>query len=160
MSVSVPRLVVLVLAALCLLAPSPSLQAADRPAEVTPMDLFRIINGGRDRVVVVSFFATWCPPCLMEIPGLMELRRRHPESALYLVGISFDSDSAVVEKFLQKNPLNYPVKMGTADVAQAFQAFGLPKLLVYGKGGVLALNHDGFLSEDDLRKVVDPLVAR
>jgi len=146
------------LAALFVLAIAQGALAA--PKEISSMELFKLLNESRGKIVVVNFFATWCPPCILEIPGLIEVRKQYPESELMLISVSFDTDMDKLEQFMGKAKLNYPVYMGTQDTAEAFQVIGLPKLLVYNKKGALETNHNGFMSPDALKETIDTLRAQ
>lgn len=131
--------------------------AVAAPKEISSMELFRLLNESRGKVVVVNFFAIWCPPCILEVPGLMEIRKQYPESELTLISVSFDTDTDKLNQFMDKAKLNYPVYLGSQDLAEAFQVIGLPKLLVYNKKGALEVNHNGFMSPDALKEHIETL---
>ena len=64
------------------------------------------------KVVVVDFWATWCPPCVEEIPGYVEMQREHEAAGLVIVGISLDQAGVeAVRKFTERYAMNYPVVM-------------------------------------------------
>ncbi len=133
---------------LTLIVPQAQATAVD---SISHIDLLKTINAARGRVVVINFFATWCAPCLQEIPGLKRIRDSFPEEQLLLLGVSMDNEKQVLEAFLAKESFNYPIYLGDNGVAQVFQVRGVPKLLVYSQRGGLALKHDGFISESELR---------
>ena len=67
----------------------------------------------RGKWVLVNFWATWCPPCLKEIPELISLHNAHHDKDLAVIGISMDSDpSKIVAAFARAHGVNYPVVMG------------------------------------------------
>jgi thiol-disulfide isomerase/thioredoxin len=127
------------------------------PPEINAMEMFRLLNQSKGKVVVVNFFATWCPPCVLEVPGLMEIRKQYPDSELTLVSVSFDTDMEKLDGFLDTAKVNYTVYTGAQDVAEAFQVVGLPKLLVYNKKGALEVNHNGFMTPDKLKETIETL---
>lgn len=143
--------------AACLAVLALPVGAMASPPEINSMELFRILNQSKGKVVVVNFFATWCPPCVLEVPGLMEIRKQYPESELTLVAVSFDTDMGKLDEFLDKAKVNYTVYLGSQDVAEAFQVIGLPKLLVYNKKGGLEVNHNGFMTPDKLKETIETL---
>jgi cytochrome c biogenesis protein CcmG/thiol:disulfide interchange protein DsbE len=76
----------------------------------------------RGKVVVVNFWATWCPPCKEEIPWFVEMQRRYGAQGVQVVGISMDEprDRNDVIKFAAKTGVNYPILYGSQSVADQF----------------------------------------
>ena len=65
------------------------------------------------KVVILDFWATWCPPCKAEIPGFVELQKKYGDKGLVIVGVSLDEKGpAVVKPFMQQFGVNYPIVMG------------------------------------------------
>jgi len=91
----------------------------------------------RGKVVLVNFWATWCPPCRKEMPDLDALYRRFGKQGLVILGIS-DEDAGKVESFLAEHPVSYPVLLDPGrKVNEEFQVDGIPKSFVYGRDGKL-----------------------
>lgn len=93
----------------------------------------------RGKVTVVNFWASWCAPCVKEIPALSALQRRYANKGVRFVGIGVDS-ARNVSQFLSKLTIGYPVYVagfGGADLARQFgnQAGGLPFTVVIDKAG-------------------------
>ncbi len=108
----------------------------------------------KGKVVVVNFWATWCPPCRLEIPHLVRLRKEHDPKEVLVIGISMDENKAAVRDFLQENSLNYPVFWGEGSVGQFFQVSGLPTTLVYDQDKVKVFSHVGYMDGEKLREVI------
>jgi peroxiredoxin len=89
-------------------------------------------------VVLVNFWATWCPPCRKELPDLEALYQRFHSSGLVILAIS-DEDAAKVKPFVAEQKLTYPVLLDPGrKVNERFQVEGIPKSFVYGRDGKLA----------------------
>jgi peroxiredoxin len=91
----------------------------------------------RGKVVLVNFWATWCPPCRKEMPDLETLYRRFGSKGLVVLGIS-DEDAAKVEPFIRERKVSFPVLLDPGrKVNDMFVVDGLPKTLVYDRDGKL-----------------------
>jgi len=140
---------------------SPALEkAAERPVTIiaepeTPLDWsFLDLHGDsvplerwRGKLLVVNFWATWCPPCLREIPAFIELQRRYAADGVQFVGIALDQTEAVAS-FASEKAMNYPVLVGHDDVIRFMQSLGngiggLPYTAVIDANGELLTTHQG-----------------
>jgi peroxiredoxin len=89
------------------------------------------------KVVLVNFWATWCPPCRKEMPDLETLYKRFKDEGLVVLAIS-DEDAGKVSPFLAKTDVTYPVLLDPGrKVNELFQIEGIPKSFVYDRGGKL-----------------------
>jgi len=155
-------LAALALAWVLSLGPSAAPAAADTAPikQIGHIELLKTINAAKGKVVVVNFFASWCQPCKMEIPGLIDLRSELPQDDLLLVGISVDEDMRALENYIEQTPFNYPVYHGDLNVARVFQVTSLPKMLIYNKRGGLVVKHDGFVPKAELGEVLETLLKQ
>jgi peroxiredoxin len=91
----------------------------------------------RGKVVLVNFWATWCPPCRKEMPDLDALYRRFKNQGFVILAIS-DEDAAKVKTFLAESGVTYPILRDPGrKVNELFQIEGIPKSFVYDRGGKL-----------------------
>jgi len=91
----------------------------------------------KGKVVVVNFWATWCPPCRKELPDLQELSRKFKDQGLVILAIS-DEEEAKVRPFVRLHGLTYPVLLDHGGgVARQFAVDGIPKSFVYDRDGKL-----------------------
>ena len=94
---------------------------------INHIGLLKAINTARGKVVVVNFFATWCMPCLQEIPGLMNIRSSFSEDDVMMVSVSVDKSIEEVQDFVDTNPFNYPVYWGDDARGPGFSDLGHSK---------------------------------
>src|SRR5437660_560027 len=87
----------------------------------------------RGKVVLVNFWATWCPPCRKEMPDLETLYRHFGPQGLVILGIS-DEDAAKVKPFIAQQKVTYPILLDAGrKVNQLFQIEGIPKTFIYDR---------------------------
>jgi peroxiredoxin len=91
----------------------------------------------RGKVVVLNFWATWCPPCRKEMPDLESLYRQFKEQGLVILAIS-DEDAGKVRPFIAEQKVTYPILLDPGrKVNELFQIEGIPKTFVYDRNGKL-----------------------
>lgn len=126
--------------------------------EISTTQLLAMINQSRGKVTVVNFWASFCPPCRLEIPELASMRNDYSEDELSLIGVSLDVTNEAAQAFLSSLKVNYPMYLADPGVASTLGITLVPKLLVYNAEGVQVVSHDGYLPGESLRKIVDELL--
>jgi thiol-disulfide isomerase/thioredoxin len=115
----------------------------------------------KGKPVVVNFWASWCGPCVKEMPALSALQREYQKKGITFIGLGVDSEKNVND-FLKKVPVDYPVYVtgfGGADLARSFgnNAGGLPFTVVIDAKGVVRSTKLGEVNEAELKKTLDSL---
>lgn len=117
----------------------------------------------RNRVLVVNFWATWCPPCREEMPELSGLQEKYQSGGLTVIGLATD-DVDKMRESAQKNPLAYPLLAGDFEAASLAASLGndknvLPYTVVIGQDGMVVATYFGRLDMRVLEQVLQPLLS-
>jgi thiol-disulfide isomerase/thioredoxin len=114
----------------------------------------------KGKVVLINFWATWCPPCRAEIPELRKLQRDYGSRGLQVIGITYPPQKvATVRRFVRQAKVNYPVALGTKETKLLFtQSDTLPMTVVIGKDGSILDVIEGILLPDEFEQKIKPLL--
>lgn len=115
------------------------------------------------KVIVVNLWASWCPPCREEIPGLVRVQQKFASNGVQIVGIAFDS-AAKSRQAAAELGINYPVLVAGLEAIDLTRklgnrAGGLPYTLILDRRGFPVARHLGILSEADLERILTPLLG-
>jgi len=114
-------------------------KVADDFALPMPDGLSFRLSEQRGKVVLVNFWATWCPPCLEEMPAMERLWRRHKDAGFVLVAISLDADPKKVPPFVSARKFSFPVALDPKmAVAEKYGVRALPSSFVIDRQGLMA----------------------
>ncbi len=114
------------------------------------------------KVLLINFWATWCPPCRREIPALIAAQERLGPRGLQVVGIAIDQPD-LVEEYADTMGVNYPVLVGELEAIRLTEAFGnrygqLPYTVVVDREGIVRYVHRGEITGPRIEEVVEPLL--
>jgi peroxiredoxin len=100
----------------------------------------------KGKVIILDFWATWCGPCRMEIPGYVKLYEKYKSEGLEIIGISLDRGGwNAVENFMEEFKINYPIVMGDAQVAMAYGGINsIPTTFVINREGEVVTYKIGY----------------
>lgn len=129
-------------------------------SDIEPLNesgLKAMLEKNRGKVILVNFFATWCPPCKAEIPELAQLRDAWPKDKLLIIGLSVDESKAVVPPFLKKTGVNYPVYMADRSITDAYKVTSVPHNAFIAPDGRLIISEPGMANASVLKQVVKDL---
>lgn len=113
-----------------------------------------------DKVVVVNVWATWCRPCALEIPDLVDVYKRYRDRGVVMLGLLTDDVSdEELEKFTSQYGINYPIVQMDEEMARAFNyPQALPTTFVYDQSGHMRYGRPGMMTAEMLEDKLDELL--
>ncbi len=144
------------------------------PSEAAVAPAFALLNDQGDtvklsdyagKVIILDFWATWCPPCRQEIPHFIELQNEYGEKGLQVIGVSVDQQGwEVVKPFVKEQGINYPILMAGRDVYREYQELlpgsergGIPFTFVIDRKGVVQHKFVGYRDKAVFEEAVKTL---
>lgn len=133
---------------------SSSLYALDYPfRDLNEKD--RNLNDYLGKWVIVNYWATWCPPCLNEIPELVAFHRKHQDDNAVVIGFNLeDIESEELEKFVVEFGITYPIVPSHPDSRPVGELPGLPVTFLINPAGELVARHLGEIDQDALESYI------
>lgn len=118
----------------------------------------------RGKILVINFWATWCPPCRDEMPILSRLQTKHTGNGVQIVGIALDTPENVAQ-YVTKHPTAYPLLAGDANATNLSRMLGntqlaLPYTVVFNRDGVAEMTRLGRFSEAELDALLGRIVRQ
>ena len=154
---------IILLVALMLFVNAACLGQDSAPMEMTLKDIqgrYVRLSDYRGKVVLINFWATWCPPCRKEIPDLVKLQRDYGSRGLQVIGVTYPPQKlAEVRRFVQRTKMNYPVALGTKETKFLFSSTEtLPLTIVIGTDGTIRDIIEGILLPEEFEQKIKPLL--
>lgn len=104
------------------------------------------LSSYKGQVVIIDFWATWCPPCRNSIPTFIRLHEKYSENGLVILGIGLDDEQAL-QKFAKDAGIPYLILIGNNDIAKAYSVTNIPKTIFIDKNGKIRKTQVGFAPE-------------
>ena len=124
-------------------------------------DVNGLIEQNRGKVLILNFFATWCPPCREEIPELNKVEKTYRGKDVAFYGLSVDEEKNLnsVKDFVRTMKVNYPVYMAGRDLLLRFGIESIPHIVFYDRTGNMVISQPGQCDADDLKSVIEDLLG-
>jgi len=115
----------------------------------------------RGKVVLLNFWATWCAPCLAEMPRFVAWQQKYGGSGLQIIGISMDDDEQPVRTAYRKYRLNYPVVMGDEKIGEMYGGiYGLPVTFLIDTKGKIRFQYQGAVDLSNVQNQIQTLLPQ
>ncbi len=120
------------------------------------------ISEWQGKIRIINFWATWCPPCIKEIPEFIALQEQYATKGVQFIGIAID-DQESVEKYLASTKINYPILIGEVNgIALAHQlgnvVDAVPFTLIVNQQGQIIHRQPGEFSREQIMAIIKPLL--
>lgn len=117
------------------------------------------LSAQKGKVVLLDFWATWCGGCKTEIPWYVEFYNKYRSQGLAVIGVSMDEEGMkVVKPFLVQKQIDYPVVIGSDDLANKYQLTSMPMTLLIDRNGRIAVSHTGVVDKDKFESQIKALL--
>lgn len=119
------------------------------------------LSAYKGKVILLDFWATWCPPCKAEIPGFVELQDAYGEKGLQVVGVSVDDPAEKLPPFAEEFKMNYPVLVGLGrdDLQDAYgPMWGIPTTFLISRDGKICRKHSGLVGKERYEQDIKALL--
>ncbi len=116
----------------------------------------------RGKVVLINFWATWCPPCRAEIPDLVKLQREYGKDGLQIIGVTYPPEQLErVRSLTRELKVNYPIALGTRETKAGFSPDeSLPLTVIIDREGTIRGTIAGILLPEEFNVQIKPLLKQ
>jgi len=131
----------------------------DVPRLESAEDLAQVVAETGATVTVINYWATWCPPCRAELPVFKRLQQEFSPREVRIIGVSFDYDPAVLQRFLSRFPLGYQNYIGDSRLLEEMGVGVIPKTVICSPTGSCVSVHEGEVDATKLRTQIMRLLG-
>ncbi|NNK14087.1 MAG: TlpA family protein disulfide reductase [Desulfofustis sp.] len=158
--------IAVIFAWLIALMPQPYVGDVKAAPQMPSFELEDVVSGDpissssfQGKSLLITFWATWCPPCIQEIPNLIKLQNEYGANGFSVVAISVDQEKGVVQKMVNRKEINYPVMMADKAVTRDFGGvYGIPTSFLVSKKGTVVKRYSGFIPHSVLVKDLQQII--
>jgi peroxiredoxin len=148
-------------------APGATATAAHKSEGTANLDLvFKDMNGGevrladyKGKVILLNVWATWCGPCELEIPELVEAYSKYKDKGVVVLGLSLDDPAETLREYAPKKQMNYPLLLWDDKFDEAYGPIvGVPITFFIGRDGAISKRHFGPVTKEGIEQEIKQLL--
>jgi cytochrome c biogenesis protein CcmG/thiol:disulfide interchange protein DsbE len=141
------------------------------PADAAPANFdftLKDVNGKnvslsdyKGKVILLDFWATWCAPCKVEIPGFIDFQNRFGSDGFQVIGVSVDDTPDLLTPYIEEMKINYPILQGLGrdDILEAYgPVIGLPTTVLISREGRVCATHSGLTAKEVFEEQIKALL--
>lgn len=119
-----------------------------------------LLSDFQGQIVVLNFWATWCPPCRDEIPDFIEVNNLYKDKNVQIIGVSIDTDMKALEDFVEEFGINYPTWIdGTIDkISPIWGVRAIPTTFILTENGEVIYRNVGRMTKEQLIKILEEVL--
>jgi len=119
------------------------------------------LSSMKGKVLILDFWATWCPPCKEEVPHLVALQSKYRDQGLQIVGLSLDQGGAgLVKPFADEHYVNYTMLIANDETAKAYGGVSMiPTTFVVDRSGIVVKRFIGYTTPEAFEEAIQPLLG-
>ncbi len=136
-----------------------SVAAAKEFKEAASQDVEAFVAKNKGKIVVVNVFATWCAPCVTEVPDFVKAHATYPEDKLAMLGVSIDEDKQELANFTSEQNIAYPVYRVGEEFAIKYRVESIPQTYIHDQSGKLYKRFEGMITFEELQETIEHLLA-
>jgi len=111
----------------------------------------------KGKLVVLNFWATWCPPCIAEIPDFVEIFNEYRDKDVQFIGVS-DEDISTLKSFAAYYDINYPILIDDKNIMAVWGIRAIPTTFVFDRNGEIVFENVGRMTREQIRNVIEDVL--
>ncbi|MFA5014080.1 MAG: TlpA disulfide reductase family protein [Actinomycetota bacterium] len=111
----------------------------------------------KGKIVVLNFWATWCPPCIAEIPDFVEIFNEYRDKDVQFIGVS-DEDISMLKSFAAYYDINYPILTDDKNIMAVWGIRAIPTTFVFDRNGKIVFENVGMMTREQIRNVIEDVL--